>query len=82
MPSHGVALFICCEYLIKVPYACGNDLTIAAIVSEAPYLLEGLTMNDAGRRIEEQYADTGGFTDHLFRISANRKDCKSSSLVA
>uniref|UniRef100_UPI0030D91690 Tn3 family transposase n=1 Tax=Pseudomonas proteolytica TaxID=219574 RepID=UPI0030D91690 len=36
--------------------------TIPATVSEAPYLLDGLTMNEAGRRIEEQYADTGGFT--------------------
>src|SRR3546814_16711165 len=27
-------------------------------------------MKEAGRRIEEQYADTGGFTDHLFGISA------------
>lgn len=44
--------------------------TIPATVSEAPYLLDGLTMNEAGRRIEEQYADTGGFTDHLFGISA------------
>lgn len=43
---------------------------IPATVSEAPYLLDGLTMNEAGRRIEEQYADTGGFTDHLFGISA------------
>jgi len=43
--------------------------TIPATVSEAPYLLDGLTMNEAGRRIEEQYADTGGFTDHLFGIS-------------
>lgn len=44
--------------------------TIPATVSEAPYLLDGLTMTNAGRRIEEQYADTGGFTDHLFGISA------------
>lgn len=44
--------------------------SIPATVSEAPYLLDGLTMNEAGRRIEEQYADTGGFTDHLFEISA------------
>jgi TnpA family transposase len=44
--------------------------SIPATVSEAPYLLDGLTMNEAGRRIEEQYADTGGFTDHLFGISA------------
>ena len=43
---------------------------IPATVSEAPSLLDGLTMNEAGRRIEEQYADTGGFTDHLFGISA------------
>lgn len=35
--------------------------TIPATVSEAPYLPDGLTMNEAGRRIEEQYADTGGF---------------------
>ena len=44
--------------------------TIPATVSKAPYLLDGLTMNEAGRRIEEQYADTGGFTDHLFGVSA------------
>jgi len=44
--------------------------TIPATVNEAPYLLDGLTMNEAGRRIEEQYADTGGFTDHLFGVSA------------
>src|SRR3546814_20891700 len=44
--------------------------TIPATVSEAPYLLDGLTLNEAGRRIEEQYADTGGVTDHLFGISA------------
>lgn len=42
----------------------------SATVSEAPYLLDGMTMNEAGRRIEEQYADTGGFTDHPFGISA------------
>ena len=23
-------------------------------------------MNETGRRIREQYADTGGFTDHVF----------------
>lgn len=27
-------------------------------------------MNKAGRRINEQYADSGRFTDHLFGISA------------
>ena len=33
--------------------------TIPATVHEAPYI-------QTGRRIREQYADTGGFTDHVF----------------
>src|SRR3546814_4042869 len=37
--------------------------TIPATVSEAPYLLDGPTMNEAGRRIDKQYADTGGFPE-------------------
>lgn len=44
--------------------------TIPATVSEAPYILDGLLMNEAGRQVGEQYADTAGFTDHLFGISA------------
>ncbi|MFS8184140.1 Tn3 family transposase [Pseudovibrio denitrificans] len=44
--------------------------TIPATVSEAPYILDGLLMNETGRRIKEQYADTGGFTDHVFAVSA------------
>jgi TnpA family transposase len=44
--------------------------TIPATVNEAPYILDGLLMNEAGRRIEKQYADTGGFTDHLFAVSS------------
>ena len=40
--------------------------TIPATVHEAPYILDGLLMNETGRRIREQYADTGGFTDHVF----------------
>jgi TnpA family transposase len=39
-------------------------------ISEAPYILDGLLMNETGRRIREQYADTGGFTDHVFAVSA------------
>jgi TnpA family transposase len=27
-------------------------------------------MNDAGRHIGEQFADTGGFTDHVFAACA------------
>lgn len=27
-------------------------------------------MNETGRRIKEQYADTGGFKDHVFAVSA------------
>jgi|GEM_PF-5302108 hypothetical protein len=27
-------------------------------------------MNETGRKIKEQYADTGGFTDHVFAVTA------------
>ena len=39
---------------------------IPATVNEAPDILDGLFMNETGRRIREQYADTGGFTDLVF----------------
>ena len=41
--------------------------TIPATVHEAPYILDGLLMNETGRRGREQYADTGGFTDQTVR---------------
>lgn len=44
--------------------------TIPATAHEAPYILDGLTMNDTGKRIKEHYADTGGFTDHVFALCA------------
>ncbi|MEN5315381.1 Tn3 family transposase [Pseudomonas koreensis] len=44
--------------------------TIPSTVSEAPYILDGLLMNEAGRKVGEQYADTAGFTDHLFGTSS------------
>ena len=44
--------------------------TIPATAHEAPYILDGLTMNDTGRRIKEHYSDTGGFTDHVFAMCA------------
>ena len=44
--------------------------TIPATVHEAPCILDGLLMNDAGRRVREQYADTGGFTDPVFAVTA------------
>ena len=43
---------------------------IPAAVGEAPYILDGLLMNETGRRIREQYADTGGFTDHVFAVTS------------
>ena len=43
---------------------------IPATVHEAPYILDGLLMNETGRRMREQYADTGGFTDHVFAVTA------------
>ncbi len=44
--------------------------TIPATVNEAPYILDGLLKTDAGQKICEQYADTGGFTDHVFAVTA------------
>lgn len=44
--------------------------TIPATAHEAPYILDGLTMNDTGKHIKEHYADTGGFTDHVFALCA------------
>lgn len=43
--------------------------TIPATVNEAPYILDGLLMTGAGQKIREQYADTGGFTDHVFAVT-------------
>ena len=43
--------------------------TIPATVNEAPYILDGLLMTSAGQNIREQYADTGGFTDHVFAVT-------------
>ena len=40
--------------------------TIPATVDEALYILDGLLMTKAGRRIRGQYADSGGFTGHVF----------------
>lgn len=44
--------------------------TIPATVSEAPYILDGLLMNETGKKIKEQYTDTGGFTDLVFAVTA------------
>jgi TnpA family transposase len=44
--------------------------TIPATVNEAPYILDGLLMTEAGQKVREQYADTGGFTDHVFAVTA------------
>jgi TnpA family transposase len=39
-------------------------------VNEAPYILDGLLMNPTDKRIREQYADTGGFTDLVFAATS------------
>ncbi len=49
------------------PFATQN---IPATVNEAPYILDGSLMNEVGRKIKEQYADTGGFIDHVFAVTA------------
>jgi len=43
---------------------------IPATVNEAPFILDGLLTSDAGRKIKEQYTDTGGFTDHTFALTS------------
>ncbi|APO77124.1 Tn3 family insertion sequence transposase domain-containing protein (plasmid) [Rhizobium etli 8C-3] len=47
-------------------YAPFSTQVIPATASEAPYISYGLLMNETGKCIHEQYADTGGFTDHVF----------------
>lgn len=49
------------------PFATQN---IPATVGEAPYILDGLLMNATGKKIKEQYADTGGFTDYVFAVTS------------
>ena len=44
--------------------------TISATVNEAPHIFDGLLMTKGGRRIREQYADTGGFTGHVFAVTS------------
>ena len=51
-------------------YAPFATQVIPATVNEAPYILDGLLMNETGRRIREQYADTGGFADFVFAVTA------------
>lgn len=48
------------------PFATQN---IPATVSEAPYIPDGLLMTETGKNIREQYADTSGFTDHVFAMT-------------
>ena len=43
---------------------------IPATVNEAPFILDGLLTTNVGRKIKEQYADTGGFTDHTFALTS------------
>jgi TnpA family transposase len=51
-------------------YAPFRSKLISATAGEAPYVLDGLLMSPAGARVKEQYADTGGFTDHVFAVTA------------
>ena len=47
-----------------------HRITRLSRLNEAPYILDGLLMTDACQKIREQYADTGGFTDHVFATTA------------
>ena len=43
---------------------------IPATANEAPFILDGILTTDTGKKIKEQYVDTGGFTDHTFALSS------------
>ncbi len=47
-----------------------DEDALLAFFCAAPYILDGLLMNEAGRKIKEQYADTGGFTDLVFAATS------------
>ena len=47
---------------------------ITATAGEAPYILDGLLMNETGRHVRERYADTGSFTPET-RAAAGLKGC-------
>ena len=75
-PAGGAVRPSCSEPGLKA-YTHGSDQfgpfatqTIPAAVSEAPYILDGLLITKTGRRIPEQYADCGGFTDHVFAVTS------------
>ena len=42
---------------------------IPATVSEAIYILDGLLMNPTRRKIQQLYADIGGFKDHVSAVT-------------
>ena len=44
--------------------------TIPATVNEALYIPDGLLMTRPGRRVREQYADSGGFTVHVLVVTS------------
>src|SRR3546814_10139594 len=57
---------------VSDPYAPFATQVIPATVSEAPYIQDGLLMTDAGRRVRQHFADTGGFHDHVLAACALR----------
>ncbi len=62
------------------PFACQS---IPATVSEAPYILDGLLMNEVGRHVREQYADTAAPTicSEPVACSATISFCESGSAI-
>lgn len=51
-------------------YALFASRLIPVTASEAPYILSGLPANEAGRQVRQQYADTAGYTHHVFGKSS------------
>ena len=52
---------------------------IPATAGEAPYILDGLLMNETGRHVRERYADTGSFTLDT-RAASGLKGCATDPL--
>ncbi len=53
---------------ISDQYAPFHTKVITATVRDATHVLDGLLYHESDLRIEEQYTDTHGFTDHVFAL--------------
>ncbi len=55
---------------ISDQYGPYHAKVIPATAHEAPHVLDGFLRHESSLEIKEHYTDTGGFTDHVFAVSA------------